>query len=89
MIQSFVAWKLSLLAAAGSVSPSIAQLGDRVLELLHKDGCEPTMSALLEYVQAGLCRGYSYRASSSLLPPDQGRAHATEPLTPHLAPPVV
>ena len=89
MIQSFVAWKLSLLASAGSASRFIEQLGDRVLQLFWSDGCEPTMAAMLDYAQAGLCRGYSYRASSSLLPPDQGRARATEPITPHLAPPVV
>jgi hypothetical protein len=37
-------------------------MGDFVLELFWRDGCEPTVSPLLDYSQAGLCRHYAQNA---------------------------
>jgi len=60
---AFDEWKIRLLVSAGDASPSVRHLGDYVLELLWKDGCEATLSALLDYSQAGLCEKYRIRAS--------------------------
>ena len=59
---AFDEWKRSLLESAGSASPPVLRLGDYVLELFWKDGCEPTVAAMLDYAQAGLCRGYNITA---------------------------
>jgi hypothetical protein len=50
----FVTWKRKLLLSAGSASSPVAQIGDYVLELFWRDGCEPTIAALLDYAQSGL-----------------------------------
>lgn len=50
----FVDWKRKLLQSSGSASPPVAQIGDYVLELFWRDGCEPTIAALLDYAQSGL-----------------------------------
>ena len=58
-------WKRQLLLSAGNVclqSP-ILLMGDYVLELFWKDGCEPTVTALLDYAQAGLSRKYNVEVS--------------------------
>jgi hypothetical protein len=51
---SFAMWKRDLFASAGSAKVPVERIGDYVLELFWKDGCEPTLSALLDYAQAGL-----------------------------------
>jgi hypothetical protein len=63
MSTPYADWKTQLLNSVGSVSPDVKRMGDYVLELLWRDGCEPTMSALLNYAQAGLCRHFDIRAS--------------------------
>jgi hypothetical protein len=73
MTLSFFDWKDALLTSSGSVSDRVRNLGDHVLELFWQDGCEPTMTALLDYCQGGLCQRYNIRASSraqSSLPAD-------------------
>jgi hypothetical protein len=65
MAGEFYGWKRELLSSAGSASPAVHQLGDHVLELFWRDGCEPTMSAMLDYAQAGLCRHFGIRASAA------------------------
>jgi hypothetical protein len=50
----FVAWKRDLLLSAGSASAAVGRIGDYVLELFWRDGCEPTIGALLDYAQSGL-----------------------------------
>jgi hypothetical protein len=62
---AFALWKLHLLESAGDASPPVLQLGDYVLELFWRDGCEPTLSAMLDYAQGGLCGRYDIRASES------------------------
>lgn len=64
---AFDDWKKRLLDAAGCTSPAVRQLGDYVLELFWKDGCEPTMHGLMEYAQAGLCGHLNIRAAASVL----------------------
>ena len=59
----FYDWKQTLLRSAGSASPDVHQLGDHVLQLFWEDGCEPTMSAMLDYAQNGLCQKFNIRAS--------------------------
>jgi hypothetical protein len=61
----FDLWKLHLLESAGDASPPVRQLGDYVLELFWRDGCEPTMTAMLDYAQGGLCDRYDIRASEA------------------------
>ena len=61
----FYDWKQRLLRSAGSASPSVQQLGEVVLELFWRDGCEPTMAAMLDYAQSGLCRDFNIRASDA------------------------
>ncbi len=53
----FEDWKRQLLRSAGDVqlTSPILRLGDFVLELFWRDGCEPTVGALLDYAQGGLC----------------------------------
>jgi hypothetical protein len=63
MPTAYADWKTQLLKSVGSVSPDVKRMGDYVLELLWRDGCEPTMGALLDYAQAGLCRHFDIRAS--------------------------
>ena len=50
----FEEWKRHLLASAGTASPAVSGLGDFVLALFYRDGCEPTLSGLLYYALAGL-----------------------------------
>jgi hypothetical protein len=50
----FAAWKRELFESAGSASAPVVKIGDYVLELFWRDGCEPTITALLDYAQAGL-----------------------------------
>jgi hypothetical protein len=59
----FYTWKRTLLESAGSASSPVVGMGDFVLELFWRDGCEPTLSALLDYAQSGLHP--VYEASSS------------------------
>lgn len=63
MAPTFADWKRQLLRAAGDASAPIRHLGDHVLESFWRDGCEPDLSALLDYSQAGLCEKYRIRAS--------------------------
>lgn len=55
MFTAFDDWKQRLLTSAGSASAPVLLLGDYVLELFFNDGCEPTVAAMLDYAQAGLC----------------------------------
>lgn len=61
MPPAFNEWKRKLLDSAGSAGPPVCRLGDPVLELLWRDGCEPTISALLYYVETGLRPIYEAR----------------------------
>ncbi len=81
---AFNDWKQRLLDSAGSVAAAapVRRLGDFVLELFWKDGCEPTMSGLLEYAEAGLCRRYNIVASAtrpSFLSPSPSPPSPSEP----------
>jgi hypothetical protein len=58
-------WKQRLLSSAGDASPPVRRMGDYVLQLLWKDGCEPTMTALMDYAQAGLCGKFGFEVSPS------------------------
>jgi len=40
-------------------------MGDFVLGLFWRDGCEPTVVAMLDYAQAGLCGKVGLRVSPS------------------------
>jgi hypothetical protein len=60
----FPEWKQRLIVSAGSASPDIVRLGDNVLQLFWKDGGEPTMGAMLDYAQGGLCKHYDIRVSN-------------------------
>jgi hypothetical protein len=51
---SYADWKRKLIQSSGTVSTSVILLGDRVLELFWRDGCEPSISGLLDYAQSGL-----------------------------------
>jgi hypothetical protein len=42
----------------------VEALGEFILEYLHRDGCDPTMKALLEYVQNGLHPTFEARKES-------------------------
>ena len=67
--RAFDKWKSALLISSGSVSPSVRSLGDYVLELFWRDGCEPTVTALLDYAQGGLSNRFAHnRESASSLP---------------------
>lgn len=61
---TFDDWKQRLFESAGTSSPPIRALGDFVLELFWKDGCEPTMLALLDYAQAGLCGKFNVQVQN-------------------------
>jgi hypothetical protein len=55
-------WRAQLLLSAGTASSAVEKaLGDFVLEYLWRIGCEPTMTALLGYVQNGLHPTYEAR----------------------------
>jgi hypothetical protein len=54
-------WRRKLLASAGTVSLEVEALGEFVLEYLWRDGCEPSITALLHYVQDGLHPTYEAR----------------------------
>lgn len=59
MLLTFSNWKQSLLESAGSAGPAVRRMGDFVLQLFWKEGCEPTMAGLLDYAQAGLCKEFA------------------------------
>jgi hypothetical protein len=62
MALTFLVWRDRLLDSAGSASPAVKEvLGDFVLEYVWRDGCEPTMAGLLQYVQNGLHPAYEAR----------------------------
>jgi hypothetical protein len=69
----FEDWKRKLFDSAGSTRATVMRLGDYVLELFWRDGCEPSISALLDYAQSGLQP--RYEASSKPSP----RLAATRP----------
>jgi hypothetical protein len=61
---AFNDWKQLLIESAGSASPPVRRLGDYVLRLFWQDGCEPTVSAMLDYAQVGLCRKLDIRVAA-------------------------
>ena len=65
---AFDDWKQQLLDDAGSSGPPVRMLGDYVLELFWKDGCEPTVSGLLYYAESGLCRDADVVVPGEALP---------------------
>lgn len=65
---AFYDWKYKLLQSVGSASPAILALGDYVLELFWKDGCEPTHEAMLDYAQTGLCKSYNVNVAEAISP---------------------
>ncbi len=79
---TFDDWKHRLLDAAGCASPSVRQLGDYVLELFWKDGCEPTMRALLDYAQAGLCGHFNVQVGEQDVAEQINRALSYRPSAP-------
>jgi hypothetical protein len=79
MTVTFDDWKYLLLQSAGSASPPVLQMGDYVLELFWKDGCEPTMTAMMDYAQNGLCRSYDIQASSVHVATSTARKEAQQP----------
>ena len=64
MPPNYTEWKRKLLLSAGTSGMDVEGLGEFILEYLHRDGCEPTMKALLEYVQSGLHPTYEARKES-------------------------
>jgi hypothetical protein len=50
----FLDWKRDLLMSAGTAAPAVSAMGDPVLECFFRDGCEPTLFALLGYAADGL-----------------------------------
>lgn len=66
---NFDGWKFALLNSAGSASPAVLRLGDYVLELFWRDGCEPTVSALLHYAESGLLSDSESYAARGVLTP--------------------
>lgn len=68
MATAFDDWKQRLLVSAGSASPPVSRLGDYVLELFWQDGCEPTVAAMLDYAQAGLCGKFGVEVSRAPYP---------------------
>lgn len=77
---NFDGWKFALLHSAGSASPAVLRLGDHVLELFWRDGCEPTMGALLHYAETGLLSGAEGYAARPVFTPV---SPASGPLNPH------
>jgi hypothetical protein len=76
MSKAFDAWKSSLITSAGGVclASAVTNLGDPVLECFRREGCEPTIAALMEYAIAGLSKKYDIRASNrESLPNDTAR----------------
>lgn len=61
MLFLYPEWKRKLLAAAGTSRADVERIGDFVLELFWRDGCEPNVSALLDYAQSGLHPTYEAR----------------------------
>jgi hypothetical protein len=68
MVLSFEAWKRALFASSGTASVPVRNLGEFVLEVLWRDGCEPTIAALLDYVQSGIHPAYQARRAAASLP---------------------
>jgi hypothetical protein len=65
MALTFLVWRDRLLDSAGTASPAVKKvLGDFVLELVWRDGCDPTMAGLLQYVQHGLHPAYEAKRES-------------------------
>ena len=78
MSKAFDTWKNSLVTSAGGVqlASAVTNMTDPVLECFRREGCEPTIAALMEYAIAGLSKRYAIRASSresDLLPNDTAR----------------
>ena len=73
-ISAFEDWKRDLLTAAGTASPAVSAMGDSVLELFYRDGCEPTIFDLLGYAQAGLHPAYEARKQSDADPNERKTA---------------
>lgn len=68
----FDRWKLALLKSAGSAGPAVLLMGEGILELFYRDGCEPTMASLLRYAEIGLLKdadAYSARPVFTPLSP--------------------
>jgi hypothetical protein len=66
MTLSFEDWKQLLLHSSGSASAPVRKLGDYVLELFWRDGCEPSISALLNYAQTGLHPAHQARSTQAI-----------------------
>ena len=62
---NFQAWKRDLLVSAGTASAAVSAMGDPVLELFFRDGCEPTLFDLLGYALAGLHPTYAARKAAA------------------------
>jgi hypothetical protein len=63
MSPHFDAWKQDLLVSAGDASPYVCRMGDSILDLLWKDGCDSTMTGLMGYVIQGLSKRHEIHAS--------------------------
>ena len=68
-------WKGQLISSAGDAGLPVRRLGDYVLELFWRDGCEPTLAGLFDYAQAGLCERHAVRVSHR--PPDRASTSVT------------
>jgi hypothetical protein len=68
MPPTFDEWKRLLIESAGSAGAPVHRLGNHVLQLFWQDGCEPTMGAMLDYAQAGLCRNYDRHEAATESP---------------------
>jgi hypothetical protein len=78
----FINWKQMLFESAGSANAPVRQLGDHVLRLFFHEGCEPTMTALLDYAQAGLSKRYNIRASDRSDDQSDARSDSVDPARP-------
>jgi hypothetical protein len=58
MLLSFADWKRTLFDSSGTAMTQVRNLGDYVLMLFWRDGCEPSLSGLLDYAQTGLHPAY-------------------------------
>jgi hypothetical protein len=69
MPDAFEAWKSKLITSAGGVclASAVTNLGDPILECFRREGCEPTITALMEYAIAGLSKRYDIHASDRAL----------------------
>lgn len=74
MPPNYTEWKRKLLFSAGTAYLDVEALGEFILQYLYRDGCEPSMTALLHYVESGLHPTYEARQ-----PARQARALAAPP----------